>query len=230
MKLSENTLTVLKNFSSINSSILVNEGDVLQVANSGRGVYTLGKAVVEEKFPLTFAIFDLPKFLGAHSFLKDPELQFGETSVRLTSGKKSITFVYADTSTIKDANKLKVNMPTVDVTVDISQDVLDDAIKAASIMGLKHISVVGNGETIKLFSLTVEEGKKTTLSHSGLSEIDLETPTTENFEMIFEVDRLKLLSGSYTLNLSSSRIGHFVNKNQSLEYWIAADDTSSFGK
>jgi hypothetical protein len=62
IKISKRTLDILKNFSTINSGILVNEGNVLTTLSSTKNI--LAEAHVDETFPRQFAIWDLNKFLG----------------------------------------------------------------------------------------------------------------------------------------------------------------------
>ena len=62
MKLSENTLAILKNFSGINNSILVKSGNKLRTISVAKNI--LAEAEIIEEFPKNFAIYDLSKFLN----------------------------------------------------------------------------------------------------------------------------------------------------------------------
>ena len=78
MKLSENTLTVLKNFAGINNSILVKQGNKLRTISVAKNI--LAEANITEEFPREFAIYDLNQFLNGLSLHQDPDLDFTEES------------------------------------------------------------------------------------------------------------------------------------------------------
>ena len=61
MKLSEKTLTVLKNFAGINNSILVKQGTQLRTISVAKNI--LAEANIEEEFPRQFGVYDLNQFL-----------------------------------------------------------------------------------------------------------------------------------------------------------------------
>jgi hypothetical protein len=62
MKLSETTLNVLKNFSTINTGLQVKPGQVVRTISKQQNV--LAKATVPETFDSEFVIYDLNRFLG----------------------------------------------------------------------------------------------------------------------------------------------------------------------
>jgi hypothetical protein len=68
MKFSENTLTVLKNFSNINSGVVLNAGKVQKTMSSERSI--LLEATLEDDIPQQFGIYDLNQFLGNITTLK----------------------------------------------------------------------------------------------------------------------------------------------------------------
>jgi len=78
MKLSDNTLTILKNFAGINNSILVKEGNRLRTISVAKNI--LAEADITEEFPRDFAIYDLNQFLNGLSLHQDPDLDFKEDS------------------------------------------------------------------------------------------------------------------------------------------------------
>ena len=76
MKLSDSTLTVLKNFAGINNSILVKEGSQLRTISVAKNI--LAEAEIPEDFPRDVAIYDLNQFLNGLSLHQDPNLDFTE--------------------------------------------------------------------------------------------------------------------------------------------------------
>ena len=111
MKLSDNTLTVLKNFAGINNSILVKEGKRLRTISVAKNI--LAEAEVSEKFDSEFAIYDLPEFLRAVELFEKPALKFnGGSNVTIASpnNKQAIKYFFADKSVIVAPTKA-INMP-----------------------------------------------------------------------------------------------------------------------
>ena len=82
MKLSESTINVLKNFSNINSGMLIKSGNVIRTISKQQNV--LGKATVTESFDSDFVIYDLNRFLGLVGSLTDPEIAINGAAKNLT--------------------------------------------------------------------------------------------------------------------------------------------------
>ena len=74
MKLSDKTIKLLKNFSSINQSILFKEGSKLRTISVMKNI--LAEATVDEEFPKDFGIYDLVQFLNGLDLHETPELDF----------------------------------------------------------------------------------------------------------------------------------------------------------
>ena len=93
MKISTQTLQVLKNYASINPNLLVKAGSVLSTISTNKNI--LAKANVQEAFPASFAIYNMQQFLGVVSIFEDPDFTFDNNSVVISSGNKSIEYMYA---------------------------------------------------------------------------------------------------------------------------------------
>ena len=70
MKLSTETISVLKNFSTINANLMVKSGSSLSTMSAMKNI--VAKADVTEEFPSDFAIYDLNEFLSALSLFGNP--------------------------------------------------------------------------------------------------------------------------------------------------------------
>ena len=88
MKLSNETVSVLKNFSTINQNLVIKSGHKIATMSAMKNI--VAKAEVIEEFPQEFAIYDLNEFLSAISLFSKPELEFENDFVMITEeGKKS---------------------------------------------------------------------------------------------------------------------------------------------
>ena len=70
MNLSEKTFNLLKNFSTINQSILFKKGNTLRTMSVMKNI--LAEADIEENIPQDFAIYDLVRFLNGISLFEEP--------------------------------------------------------------------------------------------------------------------------------------------------------------
>lgn len=217
MKLSDETLAVLKNFSSINQSILIRSGNVLRTVSPQKTM--MARVDVNESFPQEFAIFDLPKFLGVLSLFKEPEITFDTDFLTVGDGKNSVKYVFADPSIIVAAKDQEISLPSVDVTFKVTADQLQNVLKAAGVIGVDDVTFEGDGKVLKM----VAHEKKNKSSNKyvlDLAETDLV------FNVDFKVSNFKMLMGDYTVEISKKLISSF--KSEKATYWVACESTSNF--
>jgi len=219
MKLSESTINILKNFASINPSILVNPGNTLTTMSINKSIYAM--AAVEESFPSKFAIYEMSKFLGVVSLFKEPEFTFHDRQVKIESERQSVNYTYADPSMIVAPNPDKsINFPTADVEFSISHEELQRVVRATSVLQLPDIAVIGDGKKI---TITATNSKNPTTDIFGIQVGE----TDKSFSMYFEVsDIIKLISADYDVKLSSKGLSQWKSSN--VLYYVAMKANSSF--
>ena len=220
MKLSKSTLDILKNFSNINQSICFKEGTELSTLSIQKNI--LSRANVEEKFPKSFAIYDLSEFLSGLTLFEDPEFSFdNDNYVIIKDRKNSSRYFFADPSTIVTPPENKVELPSKDVCFTVAWSDISNVIKAAAIYQIEDLAVVGDGATIKL----VVRDKKNDTSNSYAVDVGR---TDKNFSFNFKVENLKLLPGDYEVVISRSNASLFRDANKDLEYLIALEPDSKY--
>ena len=149
MKLSDNTLTVLKNFAGINNSILVKEGNRLRTISVAKNI--LAEAEITEEFPREFAIYDLNQFLNGLGLHQDPDLDFAEEShITIREGKRRVKYFYADPNVIISPPDKEIQLPSQDVCFQLDSVTLEKLIKAAGVYQLPDLSAVGEAGVIRL--------------------------------------------------------------------------------
>ena len=97
MKLSNETVTVLKNFSTINQNLVIKEGSSISTMSAMKNI--VAKAEVKETFPQEFAIYDLNEFLSCLSLFEKPNLDFKDDFVMITEDSRSgrsLKYWYSD--------------------------------------------------------------------------------------------------------------------------------------
>ena len=220
MKLSKGTLDILKNFSNINQSICFKEGTELSTLSIQKNI--LSRAVVEEKFPKDFAIYDLSEFLSGLTLFEDPDFIFDDDNYVVIRDKKCQSrYFFADPSTIITPPENKVDLPSKDVCFTVAWSDLSNIIKAASIYQIADLAVVGNGRDIKL--LVSDKKNKTSNSYA----VTVGTTDTK-FTFNFKVENLKLLPADYEVTISKQNASLFRDPKRDLEYLIALEPDSVY--
>ena len=220
MKLSDNTLSVLKNFSSINQSILFKHGSRLRTISVMMNI--LAEVTITEELPKDFGIYDLNQFLNGMGLHQSPELDFSnEGYVVIREGKMKTKYFFADPGVIITPPDKPIELPTEDVTFELSTDQLDKLLKAAAIYQLPDLCVVGGEGVVKVL---VRDKKNDT--SNDFSIVVGETETIFSFN--FKVENIKILPGTYDVVVSQKLLSRFVSKNHDLVYYIALEPDSTF--
>ena len=221
MKLSDKTLSLLKNFSTINQSMLFKKGSKLRTVSVMKNI--LAEASIEEEFPRDFGIYDLNQYLNGLSLHNDPELNFeADNYVVIKEGRSRSKYFFADPSVIITPPEDSITLPTEDVSFELSTDQLDKLLKAAAIYQLPDLSVEGGDGVVKVL---VRDKKNET--SNDYSVVVGETESTFSFN--FKVENIKILPGTYDVVCCQKNISRFTSKNYDLTYFIALEPDSTFG-
>jgi hypothetical protein len=221
MNLSNDTISILKNFSEINQNILVKPGSKIQTISTLKNI--LAEAEIKEKFDSEFAIYDLPEFLRAVDLFESADLKLnGGNYVKIgdSKSKQAIKYFFADKSVIVAPTKA-INIPDRYVTFTLKKDVLEKIMKGVTTLNLPDVAVKGNGKTISI----VATDKKTPSSNDYSVEI---SETDKTFAAYFKTENLKMIKDDYDVAISKAKISHFVNRNKPIQYWIAVEPESEF--
>jgi hypothetical protein len=221
MKLSDKTISVLKNFSSINQSILFKEGNKLRTISVMKNI--LAEATVSEDFTKDFGIYDLNQFLNGLSLHRSPELDFAQDGyVVIREGKSRSKYFFADPNVIVTPPDKEINLPTEDVCFELSTEQLEKLLKASAVYQLPDLSAVGEAGVVKL----VIRDKKNDTSNDFSIVVG---ETNKDFSFNFKVENIKILPGTYEVVVSQKLLSRFTSKNHDLIYYIALEPDSSFG-
>lgn len=221
MKLSSKTINLLQNFSSINQSILFKEGNIMRTISVMKNI--LAEAKIEEEFPRQFAIYDLNQFLNGLKLYNDPELDFeSEKYALIKEGNVRSKYFFSDPNVIITPPDKEIVIPSDDVTFNLETKELDKLIKASNVYQLPDLSVIGESGVVKM---VVRDKKNETSNDFAI----IVGETDKTFTFNFKVENIKIISGSYTVIISSKLISKFVNKSYDVTYWIALEPDSTFG-
>ena len=221
MKLSDSTLSILRNFAGINNSILVKKGNRLRTISVAKNI--LAEANLNEEFPSHFALYDLNQFLNVNnSLFRNPELDFTDNGyVVISEGKSKQTFFFADPNVIVTPPDKDITLPTEDVCFELSTEQLDKLLKAAAINQLPDFSAIGKDGKV---TLVVRDKKNDTSNNFNI----VVGETESEFSFNFKVENIKILPGTYDVVVSQKLLSRFTSKNHDLTYYIALEPDSTF--
>ena len=220
MKLSDKTLTVLKNFAGINNSILVKQGTQLRTMSVAKNI--LAEAVIDEEFPRDVAVYDLNQFLNGLSLHQDPDLDFENNSyITIREGRRRVKYFYADPAVIISPPDKQITLPTVDVNFQLESASLEKLLKAAAVYQLPDLSVIGKDNEIRL---VVRDKKNDTSNEYSI----IVGETDKEFVFNFKVENIKIIPGAYDVSISSKLLSEFTNTKYDLKYYIALEPDSTF--
>ena len=220
MKISDKTLTLLKNFSNINQSILFKQGKELRTISVMKNI--LAEATIEEDVPKDFGIYDLNQFLNGLALHQKPGLDFeNESYVVIKEGRMRSKYFFADPKVIVTPPEKEITLPSEDVAFTVSTDQLEKLLKAAAVYQLPDLSVVGAEGVVKLI---VRDKKNDTSNEYAVTVGE----TDRNFTFNFKVENIRIIPGSYDVVVSSKLLSKFTNSKLNLTYYIALEPDSTF--
>ena len=219
MKLSENTVNVLRNFATINQGLVFKTGSTLRTVSKQQNV--LAKATVTESFDKNFAIYDLNRFLAVLSSMSDPDLTVGTGNVKIASGTSKTTYGLSDETMVVSAPDKDISVQDAEVKFTLTKDNLAQVLKLSGVLGLPNIAVRGNRKKISLAALDVKN------QDSDVFSVDV-GDTGAEFQFIFVTENFKMIPGDYEVQISSKGVSHFKSKKDPLEYWIATEVGSKY--
>ena len=221
MKISENTISILRNFSDINANILFTPGKTLQTMSTMRNI--MAKADVEENFESEFGVYDLPEFLRALDSFQQPVLNFnGSANLKIKDEKSSLSarYAFADKSTLRYPTKV-ISMPDKTITFTLKDSDWESVKKLYTNLSLPDIAIKGENGKIKLVALDKKN------SNSNDSSVDIGETDLE-FTAYIKAENMKIIPGDYDVALSKAKIAHFINRKVKVQYWIALEADSTF--
>jgi hypothetical protein len=219
MKISKETVQILKSFSGINSNIMIKQGSRLATISPQKNV--MADAAVAETFPADFGIYDLSEFLGALSLFDDPDVTFSGKSLSLSEGNDSIRYFAADASVLTVPPEKKITFPTAEVDFVLPAAVLTKAIRTASVLKATDVSVVGDGTDLKI---VVGDLKNATANSYNVTI----GSTDLTFSANLKVDNLKMIHQDYTVSISSKKISRWVATAGDMTVFVALESSSTF--
>jgi hypothetical protein len=225
MKLSDDTVNVLKNFSGINQSLQFKAGNTLKTISPLRTIFV--EATVSETFPKEFALYDLNKLLAKVSLYKGAELSFDDDKINIaTDNKKKSDYIkYCSPKVIVVPPEKNISLGEADCSFSLSQEDLDWMKKSAGISGSPNFVFESDGETVHFIATDVKDDS------SDQSKIEIGAGNGSKFKVVMKVENFKLMDGSYDVSIAKKGLACFKHKTVAITYYIAIEAANStFGE
>ena len=216
MKISKETLALLKNFATINSNLLIKPGSTLNTISVAKSVYA--STEVKETFEQQFGIYDLNEFLGALALFDDPDVTFGEKYATISQGRSSVRYFGADESVLTAPNRA-IKIPPADIEFELSADQINMINKTAGVLRASDVTIAANGTDLRI----IVGDKKNPTGNNYEMVLD---ESDETFRAHIRVDNMKMLPGNYTVQLAAKKIASFTNGD--LQYVLTLEQDSVF--
>ena len=222
MKLSPDTLAILKNFAVIQPNLMFRSGSEIKTIAEAKNI--IAKATITETIPQDFGIYDVSDFLSSLSLFTDPTFDFSTDgkSVKLSEGKSSLKYYFSDEASLTYPQK-DITMPPTDASFVLTADVLKNLLRATSLLSVSTVSVENSSDGV---SISVKDAKNST-SNSYSTEVEGNS-NGHTFKFHFDISNFKILPGDYDVSISGKLISHFKHKTLPIEYWIALEKSSTY--
>lgn len=225
MKLSENTLEVLKNFSTINQGIVINPGKVIKTIGKNKNI--LAEYVADEEFKQKFGVYELTSLLAVLTLEKDlPEIEFDSKnkSMKIVSlaGRRKMEYRFCEEEMITTPPEKGIQMPSAEINFQLGSDDFTVIERSTRVLSSPNIAVISDGEKIYVKNYDAVNDSAAT------SELDIGDGNGDSYTMIFKEESWKMIPGSYDVNISSKGVAHFKHKDLNLQYWITTEPGSTF--
>jgi len=221
VKFSKHTFEILKNFSNINSNILIKPGNTISTITPAKNV--MAEAEVEEDFDVEFGVWDLSKFLGTISLFENPDFDFTEKYVLVQSVTGSCVKYYYSEPSLLTVPERKLEMPEAVITFNLPESIFNEILRAASVLQLPDLAIRSNNGAIVAVALDKNEPTSNDYSiELGMNYTDAE------FDFHFKIENMKFVPGDYIVDITEKIVSKFTNVTKKVDYWVALEASSSY--
>ena len=222
MNISENTMQILKNYSSINPNFIARKGNVITTISEAKNI--LSSCSVEEEFDQDLGIYDLNEFLNVLSLVDQPKLQMEEKWVTISdqTGRSKIKYFFTDPEMLTSPTEKMIqnasSMDNFDISFTLDNDTLNKVKRAAAALG--HTSMKVENKDNAGVMLTIFDSENPT---SNTFAIDVPGEGQGEGNHVINIINLKIVPGDYDVKISNKNISNFIHKEKPIQYWIALE-------
>jgi len=233
MKLCNETLEILKNYSEINMNLVIKSGKTIKCVSPSSDIMSVYNG--EDVFDKSVSIYDMKRFLGVLSVFEEPDLVLSDKSVTIKGENRQVTYIYSEESLLSTVNTSVLSrieaLEYDNAEFILSDHNLSEINKVAKTLNLHDLSVIGDGEKVQIKLL---DAKNPT---SDNFNIDLNEECADIFSLNFKLERFKLWKGDYDVGVGiaisaktqkKTYIARFKHSKVDITYYIALESNSTF--
>jgi len=222
MQLNDNTFTVLKNFASIQSNIVIPSGNKIRTISEAKNVMAV--AELDQSFDQTFGVYNLDEFLSVMNLVGEPNLDFSDESVTISdqTGRSKVKYFFSSPEILTTVTK-DIPMPSCEVSFTLDEATLNKIQRAASVLGHEKMVIEPSDGCIRLTVVDSSDATSNSFSIDVPGQYE-----SEQFSFVINIANLKLIGGNYSVEVSSKLLSHFTNQEKNVEYFIALEKSSTY--
>jgi hypothetical protein len=222
MKICNETLAILKNFASINTNIFFRQGNIISTISSADSIFA--RAKIKETIPNEIAVYDLNSLLATLTLIDNQNVEFEHNKLVISSDRGIFEYFFSSPDVVKKAPETTINHVSI-FSFKLASEDIQMIMKAANVTKAPYISVVCKDQCV---SLLVGDRKNNSSNNFKKS---LGTAFND-FDMIFAVENFRVIPDAYDVTVARMESGkakflYLKHESRDLEYWIAADPTST---
>lgn len=223
MNFSEKTVSVLKNFATINQSLLFRKGNVIKTISPQKTI--LAQATIEEEIPSEFGIYELNKFLGTLSLFSDHEVYINEHYMTIKSGASQSKYFFADPETIMTPPDKPLPIDNVLCEFTLGQNDFKAVMQGANVLQLPEVTIEAKAGDIWV----VARDSKNTTTNTFERKVGEMTQQNVSFQSVLKVENLKMMLDSYDCKITASGLLYMKSADGTIQYWVASENNSKYG-
>lgn len=225
MKISNDTIAILKNFATINQGILFKPGNKIRTISNHKDI--LVDATVEETFPVEIGIYDLNNFLSILSLYKDGlNLEFDGNNIFISgkSGRSKISYRGCPSNLVTSPSQGNLEISNPEIIFELKQEDFEWILQTASVLSSPQVGVHSDGKKISLVSFDPSD------DGAHVNSLEIADGNGDVYKMNFKTVNMKMIPDSYTVSITSKGFASFKSKSKPIQYWVTTDKGGEYKK
>lgn len=214
MKISNETLGILKNFSQINPSVVLREGKIIRTISPQKTV--MASASVSEEIEKQAGIYDIGRFLSTLSLFENPEIVFGDDRFTVQDDSRELSYTYTPENMIVAPPDKDIEVPNPEATIEVRWTDIESVIRATGLLQLPEVAFISDGKDVFMYAVDSKNPTADNFNVKVAKDVG-----ADSFRMAIKSENLKLMPNDYTVSLSSKGMAHF--KSSAVQYWVALE-------
>lgn len=223
MKLTKETLSVMKNFAAINPSLRLTPGNFIMTKSVNGVAYA--EATIADEIDSELNIYDLPNFLSILGQLGEgSDINLSNGEIVIQNGRAKVNLPDAESSVIV-VPKQRLRMPPADVEFDLKAEDLAEILKISRAVGADRIAITNRDDHIVIDAFAVEDGDNARTRYS-LTVCPYEG--TNNFSFVINLENVSVVVADYKINISSKGAAQFQGINTAYVFVLETSSKHDF--